>query len=269
VISPKRGELSDLNSQVAEKQASVTEQEATATSAAAAKQSYESDYRALITLGKAVPADDDSSSLIAQIDDLAGSTGVDFIGLQLSEGGTDSAAPPDASATNAAAPPPSGDPAASGAAPASGDPAAASGAPATPTAAPATETAAADLPLGATVGSAGLPVMPYELTFRGTFFEVADFIAALNGMVKTKTSGIAVDGRLLTVDGFELQPDEDKGFPELSVNLTVTSYVAPPDQGLAAGATPAAPVPGAATPAATPATPAAPTTPTPTAAVTP
>ena len=108
--------------------------------------------------------------------------------------------------------------------------------------------------------------MPYDLTFRGTFFEVADFVAALNGMVKTSARGIAVDGRLLTINGFELQPDEEKGFPELSVKLTVTTYVAPVDQGVAAGATPTAPAPGTATPASAP--PAA-TTPVPSAAVTP
>lgn len=257
VISPKRAALGELDTQVAEKQALVTQQEATAATAATAKKDYESDYRELITLGKAVPADDDASSLIDQIDGLAADTGVDFIGLQLSEdgGAGDAAAPPDAAATNAAA----GN--AEGSEPAPG------GAPATPTAAPATETSAADLPLGATVGPAGLPVMPYELTFRGTFFEIADFIAAIDDMVETGATGIAVDGRLLTIDGFELQPDEDKGFPELAVLMAVTSFVAPADQGLTGGATPAAPVPGAPTPAAAP--PAASPTPAPTAAVAP
>ena len=110
--------------------------------------------------------------------------------------------------------------------------------------------------------------MPYDLTFRGTFFEVADFLAGIDDMVRTNPSGITVDGRLLTVSGFELQPDEDRGFPELSVNLNVTAYVAPADQGATGGATPATPAPGAATPAATPPA-ASSTTPAPTAAVTP
>ena len=266
LISPKRAELSDLDKQVAEKQATVSEQEATATTAQAAKEGYDTDYRALITLGKAVPADDDVSSLIDQIDGLATETGVEFIGLQLGAGGGDPSAivPADAAGTNAAG----GDAAAEGEGETEGGDAAAGDAPATPTAAPATETAAAGLPLGASVGPAGLPVMAYDLTFRGTFFEVADFMAAINGMVKTGAAGITVDGRLITINSFELRPDEAKGFPELSVTLSATTYVAPADQGATGGATPATPDPSAATPAATPPA-GTPATPAPTAAVTP
>ena len=61
------------------------------------------------------------------------------------------------------------------------------------------------LPLGAAVGSAGLPTMPYDLTFTGDFFDIADFMAGLDAMVKVDGKGIGVDGRLLTIDGFSLQ----------------------------------------------------------------
>jgi Tfp pilus assembly protein PilO len=266
LISPKRSELSKLEGDVAAKQAEVSQQEQAAAGAQTAKDSYETDYRQLITLGKAVPADDDTSSLIDQIQGLAEDSGVEFLGLKLSEGAGGAAPPeppPDATGTNAAAP--AGDTAASGDASTSpeasttGDPAAADAA-ATTTAAPATETAAADLPLGATVGAAGLPVMPYELTFRGSFFEVADFLAAIDGLVHTGTGGIRVDGRLLTVSRFDLHPDE-AGSGDLAVALTVTSYVAPADQGATAGASPASPTAVAAAPAPT-------TTPTDTAAPT-
>ena len=37
------------------------------------------------------------------------------------------------------------------------------------------------LPIGATVGTAGLPVMPYEMEFEGGFFEIADFFGAVDG----------------------------------------------------------------------------------------
>lgn len=261
VIAPKRAELGGLNDEVSSAQAAVSEQEQLATAAAGAKDSYESDYRELITLGKAVPADADSSSLIDQIDGLAADAGVEFIGLELSEGGGDSDAaqvtPPPALAApeNAVQGEDGGDTTAEGEAPA------------TATAAPATETAAATLPLGATVGAAGLPVMGYALTFRGSFFEVADFLAALDGMVRTGPDGVTVNGRLLTIDSFEVHPDENPDEArtgELAVDLEVTSYVAPADQGLAAGASPVAPATGA--PATTTAAPGA--APTPTAAVT-
>ena len=44
--------------------------------------------------------------------------------------------------------------------------------------------------------------MPYDLSFSGDFFHVADFISGIDAMVHTKGSYVAVDGRLLTLDGF-------------------------------------------------------------------
>ncbi|MGH2951055.1 MAG: hypothetical protein ACRDKX_03320, partial [Solirubrobacterales bacterium] len=125
--------------------------------------------------------------------------------------------------------------------------------------APATEAAAAVLPIGSTVGPAGLPVMPYDLDFRGSFFDIADFMAGLDGLVRLKGDGVGVDGRLLTVDGFTLSGDQRTGFPFLEADLHVTTYVAPADQGLTAGATPQAPAtattPATPTPASTTTTP--------------
>jgi hypothetical protein len=42
-------------------------------------------------------------------------------------------------------------------------------------AAPATQMASAALPPGAVVGSAGLPTMPFDLKFEGSFFHMSDF----------------------------------------------------------------------------------------------
>ena len=53
-------------------------------------------------------------------------------------------------------------------------------------AAPATETAAANLPIGATVGSAGLPTLPYDLDFKGNFFQVADFVSGLDELISLR-----------------------------------------------------------------------------------
>ena len=64
------------------------------------------------------------------------------------------------------------------------------------------------MPLGATVGPAGLAVMPYTLTFGGSFFQIADFIKGLDSLVETKNEEVAVDGRLFTVNGFSLQAAE-------------------------------------------------------------
>ena len=70
------------------------------------------------------------------------------------------------------------------------------------------------MPLGATVGPAGLAVMPYTLTFTGNFFHVADFIKGLDSLVKTQNEKVAVDGRLLTVNGFSLAGGAEGGIPD-------------------------------------------------------
>ena len=238
LISPKRAEVSDLDEQISTTEATVAEQEQLAAQAEQAKATYSSDYQDLVILGKAVPGDDDVSSLVEQVNNLAGDAKLEFSSLKLSASG----AAPAAAVAPAPAPAPAEEAPAGTTVPA--------GAPA-----PATETAVSVLPLGAAVGEAGLPVMPYDLTFSGDFFDIADFMAGLDGMVKVDSKGIGVDGRLLTIDGFSLLAD-DGGFPELKANLHVRSFVAPADQGLTAGADPEAPA--ATTPATTPTAPAAP-----------
>ncbi len=154
---------------------------------------------------------------------------------------TSNLAPAPAPAAPAPSTPPSGETA-------SGD---STAVPASATVAP-TETAASLLPIGATIGTAGLGVMPYDLSFSGDFFHVADFISGIDAMVHTKGSRVAVDGRLLTLDGFALNGDSDLGFPHLDATFAVTTYVTPSEQGLTAGASPSGPgAAGTATPAST------------------
>jgi len=85
--------------------------------------------------------------------------------------------------------------------------------------------------------------MPYELQFSGTFFQIANFLAGLDRLVKTENQNVAVDGRLITVDGFSFSQNTATGFPALQADLYVTTYVTPAGQGLTGGASPAAPAP--------------------------
>jgi hypothetical protein len=131
---------------------------------------------------------------------------------------------------------------------------------------PATEAAAATLPIGASVGPAGLPVMPYDLEFTGDFFQIANFLESLDKMVQMPQGKVDVTGRLLTVDGFALSPEQSAGasmsaVPTLAASLAVTTYLTPADQGLTAGATPGGPAPSTleATPTTTSSTTPAPT----------
>ena len=91
VLSPKREEASSLEADVAALQASVEEQEALALAAEASRETFPANYRRMVVLGKAVPEDSDTSSLLVQLSTLAAATGVDFSSLELVGG--ESAAP--------------------------------------------------------------------------------------------------------------------------------------------------------------------------------
>ena len=61
--------------------------------------------------------------------------------------------------------------------------------------------------------------MPYTLTFNGSFFQIADFIKGLDSLVKTTNEEVAVDGRLITINGFSLRSDPKRGFPDAGSEL--------------------------------------------------
>jgi Tfp pilus assembly protein PilO len=240
VLSPKRDEVAKLDDEVAALQDSVAAQEQLVAAGRQAQDDFNSNYQRLVVLGKAVPEDEDTSSLFVQLQQIAKGAGVEFDAIELVSGaGTGDAAPAPAeqtttdqeqseSSSSESAPAPEAAPAA------------------------ATEAAAASLPIGAAVGPAGLPVMPYKLSLRGSFFELADFLAGVDRLVHSRHGRDLVDGRLITVDGFGLAGDEAEGFEVLSASLSVTTFLTPADQGLTAGATPAGPAvpePGAPTPA--------------------
>ena len=244
VLSPKRKDAAKLSDEIAVLQGSISEQEQAATFAEEARRDFPTYYGRVVVLGKAVPEDADSASMLVQLNSISDSAQVDFLGIELSASGG-------ATAPAEATPPPAegAEPPAEGTAPAGGEATPAStGAATAPAPVPATETAVATLPIGATVGPAGLPALPYDLAFKGRFFSVADFIAGLDGLVRLRESSgqVDADGRLLTIDGFTLKGGAPGSSPELEAKFAVTSYVTPAEQGLTLGATPGgpAPVPG-------------------------
>ena len=280
VMAPKRQEAADLGEKIGQLESSVAEQEQLAAAAEEAESSYDQNYHRVVVLGKAVPEDADTPSLLVEFQRSADRANVTFQSIELAE---DASAAADASQVATPAPltapgeTPTATPATEsstasttegtatstattdGSTPTTTD----SAATATATVAPATEATAATLPLGAAVGPAGLPVMPYDLTFSGGFFEIADFLADLDDLVDAGGDKARVHGRLLTVDAFTMSPVEEAtagsgSNPTLSVSLSVTTYLTPAEQGLVAGATPGAPAPT--TPAPATATPASTTT---------
>ncbi len=218
LLGPKRQKADDLSGQVEQLRSSLIQSESQAAEAARARRKFPADYRQLVVLGKAVPGGDDTGSLLVQLNQIADDSHVRFQSINLQSDATG------ASSTTTAA----------GAAPVTAPPSALT---------PPTEVAASLLPLGATVGSAGLGVMPYSLTFSGSFFNIADFIHGVDSLVHAGHSNVRATGRLVTLDGFALIGAADGGFPKLDANFTVTTYLVPPSQGVTAGATPTAPAP--------------------------
>ena len=71
-LGPKRQEASDLGAKVEELKASLAQHEQEAAVALAARESFPADYQQLVVLGKAVPGDDDTASLLVQLNRIAG-----------------------------------------------------------------------------------------------------------------------------------------------------------------------------------------------------
>jgi Tfp pilus assembly protein PilO len=208
LLSPKREKADELGAQVTALESSLAQHEAEVAEAEAAREEFPRQYRRLVVLGKAVPGDDDVASLLVQMNRLsAGADGtLRNVTLTASGGGEESTAAPSAGADGT---PPS-----------------------------ATEVSASLLPLGAEIGPAGLAVMPYEITFDGNFFQIADFIAGIDSLIKTGGGEVKVDGRLVTINGFSLEADQDAGFPALQASFSLTTYLTQPGEGSTESAPP-------------------------------
>lgn len=216
LLSPKRDEIGKLDESAQQLKSSLAQHRAEISEAESARRQFPVDYQHLVVLGKAVPGGDETASLLVQMNRIADSAGGTFhdIKLSASGGGEPASAAPAAGSAEEPAPP--------------------------------TEVAASLLPLGATVGDAGLAVMPYNVTFEGNFFDVANFINGLDKLVKTNREEVAVDGRLVTIDGFSLVSAPDTGFPKLTASFALTTYLTPPGEGsLSAGSPESAATPEA------------------------
>ncbi|HEX3041540.1 MAG TPA: hypothetical protein VHP56_05570 [Solirubrobacterales bacterium] len=214
LLSPKKAEVTKLDKQVTQQEEELSVHRSEVQAGLAAEKAFPAAYQQLVVLGKAAPADDDTASLLVQLNRISEDSKVRFETFVLTPGGGEEAAPEPAPEAGGSSSFPSP-----------------------------TEVAASTMPLGASIGPAGLAVMPYTLTFKGSFLHVADFIHGLDSLVKTNNAEVEVTGRLITINGFNLAEDPGKGFPNLSASFTVTTFLVPPEQGVTAGATPTSPEP--------------------------
>jgi len=228
VISPKQKEIGELDDQISTLSTRVDSAEAEVAAAEGARDSFARNYSAIVSLGSAVPEDNDQATLIYDMTQTSKQAGVNFRSFELADG---SAAEAGSAAVESST--------------TSTDSAGGGESTTTTTSAAPTEAEAAILPIGATVGPAGLPVMPYKLKFNGSFFDMADFFADLDKGVEVNDTSTdpKVSGRLMTINGFTMIGDPIHGFPAIQASIALNTYIVPADQGLSAGATPAGPAP--------------------------
>lgn len=213
LLSPKRDKSSELSEQVSALTNEVAQAKQQAATALVAKRNFANDYRQLVVLGAAVPAEAETPSLLVQLNGLSDHAKTSFQSIALGSGEGEAGAPTGET-----------------------------------TGASSTEL----LPLGAGAGPSGFAAMPYTLAFEGGFFDITEFIEGVDGLVTTKTDGeVDAHGRLMTIDSFSLQPVGSEGGPSsstsrLSASFSVNTYVTPPGQGLTSGAP--APAPTSTTP---------------------
>jgi Tfp pilus assembly protein PilO len=259
ILAPKRNKASELQGQIDQLHSSITTAEQQTSYGEQARQDFPKYYGRMVVLGKAVPAEADTASLLVQLNSISHQTNLDFRSIGISDGGSGSGAAPGGAAATGSSSPTSPTGAAQAAAStastassagsttattasATGSTPSAATASAAP--APATEATAAALPIGATVGPAGLPTLPYNLSMRGSYFDVANFIGQIDGLVEPVGGGsqLSPDGRLLTIGGFNLQLRGTGASPRLKADFVINAY-STGTEGLTLGASPSGPAP--------------------------
>jgi hypothetical protein len=276
LLSPKREQAAAAAAELAEQEDRRDAALALVAQLEAARDSYHRDYTTVVRLGKAIPSSVDVPSLIVQLQDAAEGTDIHFDRVAAGER---------EETETTAAPAPPAPPADSSSTTVSTESSTETEAAPTDTqtSQPASEGA---IPVGGgtapgetalpTDGSAPAPpaleTVPLDFSFRGSFFDLADFFHEMKRYVHLAGNRVNVQGRLMTIDGFSFTSAPET-FPTLTAEVQATVYVSPKAEGVTGGATPAGPpetTPVEGSPPATPTEPesANPTTP-PTATATP
>jgi type II secretory pathway pseudopilin PulG len=201
VISPKRTQAKKLQTQIGQVQSQLSSVQAQLAQGESARAQFASSYTTMVRLGEAVPTDDNTPSLIYQLQSAAKQTNVQFQGLTFNAGsGSSSSSSSSSSASSSSA----------------------------------------TLPPGATVGPGNFPIEPFTFTFAGNFFHLSDFIGRLQRFVIDNNNNLSVSGRLMSLNGITLAPNTN-GFPQITATVSATTYLLPASEGLLNGATPAGP----------------------------
>jgi Tfp pilus assembly protein PilO len=191
-LGPKRDEVAKLDADIATQEAAVEQARLTLAGYEQAKKTYKKNYATLARLGKAVPTDDDVTSMMVQLEGTADRSGVNFEKIELgsSLGG----------ATNATA--------------------------ATPTTGQ-----LASAPGAVPVAGGVLSAMPFSFGFTGSYFDLTAFFARLERFVAAKNEKLDSTGRLLRLETVTIAPSS-AGFPDMKAEISAATYIVPPVQGV-------------------------------------
>lgn len=205
-LKPKRA---DATAAQARAEAAQTQLQAATTAlatATTAKAGFENDYATIAKLGKAVPDDDDSASLVFQIETAARKAGIDFRSLNLGGSAVAPAAP-------AATPT---DTSKSSSSPSTGTTGTTGATGATGT--------TSSLPPGVVAGSNGMNQLPFTFVFDGDYFNLTKLLDLLRSFTTAKDDTVTVRGRLMTIQSVNLEESRN-GFPDVKATVTATAYL--------------------------------------------
>jgi Tfp pilus assembly protein PilO len=198
VLSPKREEVAKLDGDITAQEAEIEQARLTLAGYEEAKKTYKTNYATLARLGKAVPTDDDVTSMMVQLESTANRSGVNFDKIELG----------------------------SGLGGASGQ-----------TATEPAEGQLASAPGTVPVAGGVLSAMPFNFSFTGSYFDLTAFFARLEQFVSTKNKQLDSTGRLLRLESVTITPST-VGFPDMQAQITAASYIVPPVQGVTGSAAP-------------------------------
>jgi Tfp pilus assembly protein PilO len=205
LLSPKRDKSNELKAQAATLTTELASAEASANEALAAKKNYRSDYNKLLQLGKAVPADSSTSSLLAELSVLGYLSKTSFVSIS-KNGENGGAAPAEGEGESSALPP----------------------------------LGAQAGPSGLLAMPYSLEFAGGFFQVADFIHRLDSLVKTKNGAVDSHGRLITVDGFELTPANAEGSKEASE---LLGASFSVSTYVTPPGQGLTAGATAAGPAP--------------------------
>ena len=198
VLGPKREEAAQLDGDIAAQQAVVEQARLTLAGYEEAKKTYNKNYATLARLGKAVPTDDDVTSMMVQLESTADRSGVTFdkieLGTSLGGGSPQTAATP-------------------------------------------AEGQLASAPGTVPVAGGVLSAMPFSFGFTGSYYDLTAFFARLEHFVSEKNKKLDSTGRLLRLESVTIAPSV-AGFPDMKAEINAATYIVPPVQGVNESAAP-------------------------------